>query len=159
MRKVETSSLHHGVAGARHTFVPLPPVSNKLDLLLQVCPGGGPAWHICLVYMQVYSHAWSCVGPSNTPAWHRSLESQHRRQPSCQSRPAVPCGALGLNGAAAFGGTALICIWLDQGYTRFASTSSCCRLQVVEGEHQRGKRVMIFCNTLASCRAGEQSSV
>ncbi|KAI3431312.1 hypothetical protein D9Q98_004370 [Chlorella vulgaris] len=61
MRKVETSSLHHGVAGARHTFVPLPPVSNKLDLLLQV----------------------------------------------------------------------------------------------VEGEHQRGKRVMIFCNTLASCRAAD----
>ena len=27
-------------------------------------------------------------------------------------------------------------------------------LQVVEGEHQRGKRVMVFCTTLASCRAG-----
>ena len=36
MRQVETSSLHHGVAGARHTFVPLPPAANKLDLLLQV---------------------------------------------------------------------------------------------------------------------------
>jgi hypothetical protein len=51
MRKVETSSLHHGVAGARHTFVPLPPVSNKLDLLLQVCHRRGLpgrfAWCIC----------------------------------------------------------------------------------------------------------------
>lgn len=61
MRRVETSSLHRGVAGARHAFVPMPAAANKLDLLLQV----------------------------------------------------------------------------------------------VEGEHQRGKRVMVFCNTLASCRAAD----
>lgn len=36
MKKVETSSLHRGVAGARHAFIPLPPAANKLDLLLQV---------------------------------------------------------------------------------------------------------------------------
>ena len=36
MKQVETSSLHRGVAGARHAFVPLPPSANKLDLLLQV---------------------------------------------------------------------------------------------------------------------------
>ena len=41
MLRVETSSLHRGVAGARHTFVPLPGAANKLDLLLQVGKGGG----------------------------------------------------------------------------------------------------------------------
>ena len=35
-----------------------------------------------------------------------------------------------------------------------AATLALLALQVVEGEHQRGKRVMVFCNTLASCRAG-----
>ncbi|PSC71941.1 DEAD-box ATP-dependent RNA helicase 39 [Micractinium conductrix] len=39
MRQVETSSLHRGVAGARHTFLPMPPNANKLDLLLQVVEG------------------------------------------------------------------------------------------------------------------------
>lgn len=61
IRQVETSTLHRGVAGARHTFLPLPPSANKLDLLLQV----------------------------------------------------------------------------------------------IEGEHLRGRRVMVFCNTLASCRAAD----
>ncbi|EFN53871.1 hypothetical protein CHLNCDRAFT_58353 [Chlorella variabilis] len=69
MRRVETSSLHRGVAGARHAFVPMPAAANKLDLLLQASRRGG--------------------------------------------------------------------------------------LGVVEGEHQRGKRVMVFCNTLASCRAAD----
>ena len=36
MRQVETSSLHRGVAGARHSFLPLPGSANKLDVLLQV---------------------------------------------------------------------------------------------------------------------------
>lgn len=40
MRKLETSTLHRGVAGARHAFLPVPPGSNKLDLLLQVCVPG-----------------------------------------------------------------------------------------------------------------------
>ncbi|PRW05784.1 DEAD-box ATP-dependent RNA helicase 39 [Chlorella sorokiniana] len=61
MKQIETATLHRGVAGARHTFLPLPPAANKLDLLMQV----------------------------------------------------------------------------------------------VEGEHLRGKRLMIFCNTLASCRAAD----
>lgn len=43
MRQVETSTLHRGVAGARHAFVPLPPSANKLDLLLQVRAAGAPA--------------------------------------------------------------------------------------------------------------------
>lgn len=37
MKQIETATLHRGVAGARHTFLPLPPTANKLDLLLQVC--------------------------------------------------------------------------------------------------------------------------
>ncbi|KAK9809038.1 hypothetical protein WJX72_008266 [[Myrmecia] bisecta] len=36
---VETKSLHKGVAGARHSFLPLPPEVNKLDLLAQVVEG------------------------------------------------------------------------------------------------------------------------
>jgi hypothetical protein len=36
MKQVETSSLHRGVAGARHSFLPLPGFANKLDVLLQV---------------------------------------------------------------------------------------------------------------------------
>ena len=37
MKQIETATLHRGVAGARHAFIPLPPAANKLDLLLQVC--------------------------------------------------------------------------------------------------------------------------
>lgn len=37
LKRVETSSLHRGVAGARHSFLPAPPSSNKLDVLSQVC--------------------------------------------------------------------------------------------------------------------------
>ena len=33
---VETSTLHRGVAGARHSFLPSPPAQNKLDVLAQV---------------------------------------------------------------------------------------------------------------------------
>ena len=33
---VETSTLHRGVAGARHSFLPAPPAQNKLDVLAQV---------------------------------------------------------------------------------------------------------------------------
>ena len=36
------------------------------------------------------------------------------------------------------------------------STSSCCHVQVVEGEQRRGQKVMIFCNTLDSCRAADK---
>jgi len=36
MKRLETKSLHKGVAGARHTFLRQPPGQNKLDLLLQV---------------------------------------------------------------------------------------------------------------------------
>ena len=42
MQRIETKSLHKGVAGARHTFLPQSAGQNKLDLLLQVlaalCP-------------------------------------------------------------------------------------------------------------------------
>ena len=36
MRTLETTSLHRGVPGARHTFLPLPPGQDKLEALLQV---------------------------------------------------------------------------------------------------------------------------
>lgn len=39
MRTLETKTLHKGVAGARHAFLPLPPNSNKLDVLVQVRQG------------------------------------------------------------------------------------------------------------------------
>ena len=35
LRRVETRSLHRGVAGARHGFLEVPPGSNKLDMLRQ----------------------------------------------------------------------------------------------------------------------------
>lgn len=37
VRTVETKTLHRGVAGARHNFLPLPAATDKLDVLLQVC--------------------------------------------------------------------------------------------------------------------------
>lgn len=36
LKRVETSSLHRGVLGARHSFLPAPPDTNKLDVLAQV---------------------------------------------------------------------------------------------------------------------------
>lgn len=36
MQRIETKSLHKGVAGARHTFLKQQAGQNKLDLLLQV---------------------------------------------------------------------------------------------------------------------------
>lgn len=36
LRRVETQSLHRGVAGARHGFLEVPAGSNKLDMLRQV---------------------------------------------------------------------------------------------------------------------------
>ncbi len=35
LRRVETRSLHRGVAGARHGFMEVPPGANKLDMLRQ----------------------------------------------------------------------------------------------------------------------------
>ena len=35
MRRVEMSSLHKGVSGSEHSFMPLPPGANKLTLLNQ----------------------------------------------------------------------------------------------------------------------------
>lgn len=35
LRRVETKSLHRGVAGARHGFLEVPSGSNKLDMLRQ----------------------------------------------------------------------------------------------------------------------------
>ena len=39
MRTLETSSLHKGVVGARHAFLPVPGTSDKLEHLLQVVEG------------------------------------------------------------------------------------------------------------------------
>ncbi len=39
LKHVETSTLHRGVAGARHNFLPSPPTQNKLDVLRQVWHG------------------------------------------------------------------------------------------------------------------------
>ena len=40
MRHVRTSSLHKGVSTARHAFLPIPGLDNKLDHLAQVCVSG-----------------------------------------------------------------------------------------------------------------------
>ncbi|KAK9915806.1 hypothetical protein WJX75_004286 [Coccomyxa subellipsoidea] len=39
LKRVETSSLHRGVVGARHSFLAAPPNANKLDVLVQVVTG------------------------------------------------------------------------------------------------------------------------
>ena len=36
MRRIETASLHRGIAGSQHSFLPVPPGSNKMQQLLQV---------------------------------------------------------------------------------------------------------------------------
>ena len=110
MRQVETSSLHHGVAGARHTFVPLPPAANKLDLLLQVGRAVGRCGALPCAWRA--QRAGGCLAATVC----RYLPPQ----PALGTLPRLPLP------------------------------------QVCEGEHARGKRIMIFCNTLASCRAGEE---
>ena len=37
MRHVETASLHRGIAGSQHSFLPVPPGANKMQQLVQVC--------------------------------------------------------------------------------------------------------------------------
>eukprot|EP00892_Ulva_mutabilis_P012335 jgi/Ulvmu1/9474/UM052_0043.1 len=39
MVKAETATLHRGIRGSNHVFVPLPPGQNKLDMLFQVLSG------------------------------------------------------------------------------------------------------------------------
>ncbi|EIE27092.1 DEAD-domain-containing protein [Coccomyxa subellipsoidea C-169] len=39
LKRVETSSLHRGVVGARHSFLAAPPNANKLDVLSQIVTG------------------------------------------------------------------------------------------------------------------------
>lgn len=61
MRTLETKTLHKGVAGARHAFLPLPPNSNKLDVLVQVRLGLR-CRHILACFTLVASKATSpCV--------------------------------------------------------------------------------------------------
>jgi len=36
MRRIETASLHRGIAGSQHSFLPVPPGANKMQQLLQV---------------------------------------------------------------------------------------------------------------------------
>jgi len=43
LRRVETRSLHRGVAGARHGFMEVPPGANKLDMLRQARARAAPA--------------------------------------------------------------------------------------------------------------------
>ena len=139
MRTVETKSLHKGVVGARHSFLPLPPNSDKLDVLLQVpggegvgCRGGGGAGQGLgrqLASREQWTGPASGGGckhvPPPCPDIVRSLRQRsrcHRQPRSCPTLPLphpdpVP--------------------------------------QVVEGEQRRGKRLMVFCNTIDSCRAAE----
>lgn len=46
MQRIETKSLHKGVAGARHTFLKQQPGQDKLNLLLQVT--------LALAYSETY---------------------------------------------------------------------------------------------------------
>jgi hypothetical protein len=129
MKQVETSSLHRGVAGARHSFLPLPGSANKLDVLLQVrllplrCSGSGPATVVRMVVLLA-----PCLLPSLLLSSALLGGSPQKPCPTCL--PSLSCRRC--------------CALLPP----------CPPLQVTQGEHARGKRLMIFCNTLASCRAG-----
>ena len=65
---VETSTLHRGVAGARHSFLPSPPAQNKLDVLAQV--SSEPASPLqCIPSVQNIAHvcfSWSVMLRSST---------------------------------------------------------------------------------------------
>lgn len=50
IRAIETTSLHKGVQGARHTFLPASAGSNKLDILTQVVEGELAREHRILVF-------------------------------------------------------------------------------------------------------------
>lgn len=150
MRKLETSSLHRGVAGARHSFLPLPPAANKLDMLVQV------------------GHEAAAQG-STPPALR--VQAGKRRGLGMEAHPLQHVQAA-QQGVAAVRAAILRCSWRTVFPWRACSpptpsASACCHedqcsavrpcplvSQVVEGELGRGKRIMVFCNTLASCRAG-----
>ena len=51
LKHVETSTLHRGVAGARHSFLPCPPDQNKLEVLAQV-------WH-CVEFFVIVTYTCS----------------------------------------------------------------------------------------------------
>lgn len=50
LRTLETSSLHRGIAGARHTFLPIESGVNKLDVALQVVEGEAAKGHRVMVF-------------------------------------------------------------------------------------------------------------
>ena len=55
MQRIETKSLHKGVAGARHTFLKQQPGQDKLNLLLQV------GYHLLLAHAQIAVCHWQIL--------------------------------------------------------------------------------------------------
>lgn len=50
VRRCETAGFHRGVAGSRHTFHPLPPGADKMNMLLQVVSGDAKRRHRVMVF-------------------------------------------------------------------------------------------------------------
>jgi superfamily II DNA/RNA helicase len=57
MRTLETSTLHRGVSGARHSFLPLPPGLDKLDALAQAVEGEAARGKRILVFCNTLGSA------------------------------------------------------------------------------------------------------
>ncbi len=72
---VETSTLHRGVAGARHSFLPSPPAQNKLDVLAQV--SSEPASPLRCIPVSKTLLMYASVGLSCSDLQHTGLEPRH----------------------------------------------------------------------------------
>jgi superfamily II DNA/RNA helicase len=57
LRRVETAGLHRGVPGAAHAFLPVPPGSDKIDLLVQVVAGDAARGRRALVFCNTLGSA------------------------------------------------------------------------------------------------------
>jgi hypothetical protein len=90
LKRIETGSLHRGVAGARHSFLPALANSNKLDVLAQVCRRAAACWipavHVkariqpCMVGLLLLTlhaiYGATCVA---VLAWSDSMAQEHRK--------------------------------------------------------------------------------
>ncbi|CAL8470428.1 g9970 [Coccomyxa elongata] len=95
LKRVETSSLHRGVLGARHSFLAAPPDSNKLDVLAQVVTGEAARGRRLMVFCNTLD---SCRATEHhlrergvpTLCYHGDIPLDGRRQAIAQFSAAEP---------------------------------------------------------------------
>lgn len=95
---METSTLHRGVAGAQHAFLPLPPGGDKLDLLVQLAAGESSRGRRAMVFCNTLD---SCRAAEHrlreaalpTLCYHGDVPPEERRRAMAEfSKPLVEGG-------------------------------------------------------------------